>query len=507
MKRTVALFTALLLLCGCAQAAQPSPTPTPEPLPEFSEPTGIYADWSKLHGYELPEQRGSRLSEEPLLELMPSDSYGELVPYIGEAVFTASDSYVAEYKKYGLMTADGCVVLDPVLDSVYAVTDGTGCAYVLSRGESDGTIMLALCARDGSWCTDFLYSSITMNDDGYACLTDMRWGETGLISNGNEHACMMDLDGNVVLRFADIAPGEGVELAAPLEQYWMYNLSSGYSMVQLANGNMAFMDIDGNILRSDEFGGEFSAGLSFHDGLAWVRDPETQLFGVIDTSGRWVCPPKYRELYSQITIYTGVTEDGRAVLLDERGNELGEADLSGNYTKLARGYYSVHYINGETEVRGTGGEALPSEDYPYWSGGGWVLLYGDESYWLYDGAELKKLDIPYNTVQGMSDEGISAAHDGKAWLYDFDGEVIVEGGAGDWAYVYYDGVSGEPYLVGSDSSNNYSITSLDGTQSIAVPGMSIGIMDGTVCWTDSVSAGVTDMDGNVIFRTLLDMGD
>lgn len=507
MNKTLPSLMALLLLCGCSQAAQPSPSPTPEPLPEFSEPTGIYADWSKLNGYKIPEQRGSRLSEEPLLELTPSDSYGKLVPYIGDVLFTDSESYVAQYYKYGLMTEDGCVVLDPVLDNVYAVYGYGGPGYVLTRGESDGTISYALCARDGSWCTDFLYNSITINDDGYACLTDIRWGETGLISDGDENACMMDLDGNVVRRFTDIVPGEGVELAAPLEQYWMYSLSSGYSMVELANGNMALMDIDGNILRSDEFGGESTMGFNFHNGLAWVRDPETQLFGVIDKSGHWACPPKYSELYGGSTLYTGITTDGRAVVLDERGNELGEADLSGNYMKLARGYYSIHYINGDTEVRGTGGDTLPSEEYPYSNGGGWVLLYGDNSYWLYDGAELKKLDLPHNSVQNMTDEGIVVSEGGKGYLCDFDGNVILEGGKGDWAYISYDGVSGEAYLVTSDYNNSYTVTSLDGERSITVPSMTIGIIGGTVCWADNVSAGVTDMDGEIIFRIPLDLGD
>ena len=83
MKKLTLFLALMLLLSACAAPAEPSPEPTPTPAPSFAQPSGIYADWSRLEKPSVPENVGSRLSEGPLTELTPAGDYGLLLPYVG----------------------------------------------------------------------------------------------------------------------------------------------------------------------------------------------------------------------------------------------------------------------------------------------------------------------------------------------------------------------------------------------------------------------------------------
>jgi len=276
MKKLSLLLAVLLLLTACTGAPEPDstpePTPTPKPVPQFSNPSGIYADWSKLEKAEAPAEVGTRLSEGPLTTLTPSDDYGLLMPYVGGRVYSA-DSWGWTETRYGLVTKDGCVVLDPILSSVWTTNTDDGFVYVLNKAPEDAENMenpielSAICAADGSWCTDFIYSSAYWSGEYLRCYAIDGYG------------CLMDKDGNIVFELSDIAYEEALsdsygDYDEWLLQYSGLNYESGYVNMELQDGRCAYFDMEGNILRSDEFDGYCYSRYVFTDGGAAVVDPK-----------------------------------------------------------------------------------------------------------------------------------------------------------------------------------------------------------------------------------------
>ena len=171
--RPACLGLAALLLAGCAG---PAPASSQGETPPAAS-NGVEEHWSVLGEREerLPAV-GSRWSEGPMEEVTPGPDYGELVPFIGAVCHlyypgeddTAFRDTYPTYL-YGLMTADGQVVLDPVCTSCiqmsYDLESGGAQAlpvWKLIRGDPSseapfGGELVALSALDGSWATPFQY--------------------------------------------------------------------------------------------------------------------------------------------------------------------------------------------------------------------------------------------------------------------------------------------------------------------------------------------------------------
>jgi len=166
---------------------------TPSPKIE-----GVYSDFSAYTPYTYTnDEIYTRLSEDFLPELIPSNSYGTLVPYIGEYFCDLDDS---DFVMFGLCPTDGMIVTDPVYKDVELIivySDYQGHiefpAYKLEllmaenenmyldmlgagRGEPEdeqtpaeyvsasnkprkGIPNIAACALDGSWATDYYYEA------------------------------------------------------------------------------------------------------------------------------------------------------------------------------------------------------------------------------------------------------------------------------------------------------------------------------------------------------------
>lgn len=181
----------LLILSSCSNSAStapspsvsalPSPSPivsapsqstTPKPSPSISPDVTytVKTDYSKLTPYEPMEEIYTRLSDEYMAELVPSDDYGMLLPYTGELLYNYYGDPIDE--RYGLVTADGIIVTDAMYYSIY----NYGSFFVLSK-QLDNTgsekpeycddlnRSYALCASDGSWVTPFRYSDFSTLDD------------------------------------------------------------------------------------------------------------------------------------------------------------------------------------------------------------------------------------------------------------------------------------------------------------------------------------------------------
>lgn len=168
-RRRQRIFAGLLcagLLSGCA-----GPAWAADPGPNVEE------HWSVLEETGRLPAVGSRWRDGPMEELTPAPDYGALVPFAGAAYYLSGyDGALADdfpNYLYGLMTLDGCAVLDPVCDSISRLSwiDGDGQdqwlpVWELARsgpeeGDPMGGALSALAALDGSWSTPFQYWGAT----------------------------------------------------------------------------------------------------------------------------------------------------------------------------------------------------------------------------------------------------------------------------------------------------------------------------------------------------------
>ena len=131
--------------------------------PEASAPdVTITAHWDMLEPLHTPKVE--RWYEEYTDHLIPSDEYGQLVPYIGGNVSSPSTTDWV----YGLATQDGVIVTDPVYsEAEYISASGdpldstTSFHLLLTTYEMDGDGIpeprLGVAAGDGSWYTGQVY--------------------------------------------------------------------------------------------------------------------------------------------------------------------------------------------------------------------------------------------------------------------------------------------------------------------------------------------------------------
>ena len=152
----------------------------------------------------------NRISEDPLPELIPSDDYGSVLPYLGGEVYTEYPyddmaSVIPSYR-YGLCTADGTILTDPVYNHIY---QATWYDYALGRTHSlpvwvltqtaegdDGEYYTAvgLAALDGSWYTGMIYRS-SLSDTIFTTSTGV------LLNLDGETAVMVGLSGRELFRW------------------------------------------------------------------------------------------------------------------------------------------------------------------------------------------------------------------------------------------------------------------------------------------------------------------
>ena len=169
---------------------------TPDTPEEPEEVPPVYADWSQLQGAGT-QQAQYRLWQDPLpAELIPGEDYGTLIPYAGQELFVDPGFGGWSSYRYGLSTLDGCLVTDAVYTDIYQPNYYTGLdtrtlpVYILTSNagtvDADDANKSAVCALDGSWCTELCYTEIFLIDADRLLLVD----ETA-------HTWFCDLDGKV----------------------------------------------------------------------------------------------------------------------------------------------------------------------------------------------------------------------------------------------------------------------------------------------------------------------
>lgn len=293
MKRSLIIGLVLvLLLTGCVSA--PGGV-TASPGPSASSGGGVYTDWSKL---EPKEQTHSpvytRRQEGWSDRLIPADDYGTLYAFAGERV-PATQWYggmLEEEKKettlykYGLVTGDGQVVVDPVYDLVGTpcdrAQDGPSFYHsmppvlllgILVEPEPEDETMAwqwryGAAAEDGSWATEVIYTHYYAADEN----TLLLWEQTGEI-------VVVDVSGTV--RFT-IPAGEGS---------WIPQMETWSEGMVLGNDGQHTWFYDGQT--GAKRLGPYAYAQPFSEGLAAVQAEEDGLWGYIDKTGAWAIAPMF----------------------------------------------------------------------------------------------------------------------------------------------------------------------------------------------------------------------
>ncbi len=216
-RRLFALALSAALLAGCGGPGHSSSGSgsgsgsgfgSGSALPSGEQAAGpkVRADWSVLGGRAQPLPAvGGRWYEEPVDRLLPRPDYGQLVPFQGaigfcKVAWEEDTAFTIPTSFFGLMTVDGQVVLDPVCSFIetlaYTDTENgqvmtTHRLPVFRLGQGDPELgsphrgdLVALAARDGSWCTDFQYwgslgypGGVAAGDGTSFSLIDARTGE------------------------------------------------------------------------------------------------------------------------------------------------------------------------------------------------------------------------------------------------------------------------------------------------------------------------------------------
>ncbi|MBO5783427.1 MAG: hypothetical protein J6R33_00500 [Clostridia bacterium] len=115
MKRLLVALLAVLMLTSCA--------PKPFSVPEIKD-IGPYVDNSENYYRFYPDYVDA---------FIPSDAYGEVYPFIGNSLDFGS--YAGNTYLYGLCTADGGIVCDPVYTYYGCVTLGDYLFYIMVESD------------------------------------------------------------------------------------------------------------------------------------------------------------------------------------------------------------------------------------------------------------------------------------------------------------------------------------------------------------------------------------
>lgn len=316
MKRLVLIVLALSLLCGCSVIKQEPTLPDesimtePTTQPVAIEPTeppydkevlegGVWVqtDYSKYAPDELTPKY-TRLSQEHIPALQPSNDYGLIYPFIG----SRNDSDWGNLERFGMMDASGCVIADAVysdIDLICATTqERNGLMWCLSKTEpnDDGypETKNALAGLDGSFVSEHIYTSVSAYEE-YVLARIYEDDHTIVhVYDAQGNLCLNSEDlpfHDRLIGYADFKYGGGlfvVELDDSSEYYitdWSGNLlygpfdyaesfSDGYALVKKNNECYVYLDKNGN----EWMDKEFTYAESFYRGYAAASDDTGRQF-------------------------------------------------------------------------------------------------------------------------------------------------------------------------------------------------------------------------------------
>lgn len=531
MRRRLSLLLAAamaLSLCACGGPAGEDPSSDVSAEPSTSQSLSpVYSDWSQLEPYQPERGLYSRYYDEPVDRLLAVEGGygGQLIPFAGQVI---ENGWWDEYR-YGLATADGTLVCDPVYDSISWpsrydpeaerwVSEEDGDVLVLWKTMFDGSVdengnltgerVLTLAAGDGSWVLEDWF-------DNYYNLSDGRL----LLMDGEERFWICDRDGT-------LTPSP---LAEKLSQLWgdqwrqFVSFADGVSCVESAgtsSGCWLVNALTGEVVRLPDV--SYCMGWYYRPGpLAVAQHRETNLYGYLDRHGNWAIPPQFSRCddfegdFAQVNLVSGelavIDRSGAVVLQPEAEfiRKFRSTDGSRYYLglRVEHDQYKIvaiydqnftpipdHPIIGRVMANTTDGghaatrEGREEERWTFWDQSGAV--------WTVE---------TYAQLMGEEDDGRLRfyARSGLWGLYDPE--------AGRWVipmemydYILPSSNSGVP-LYGGRLSSRYStgerwdVLNADGDRIARVDDF-LGSSGGLILALDGGYSGFLDMEGNWVFR-------
>lgn len=336
----------LLLLCLVSCGANPPALPADTPgkgavlalsrLPAASPGPNVRTDWSRLTPYEPPALLYTRYHGDYTDHLLPRPDYGPLVPFAGQG-------YTSEWGEtiyaYGLATAEGKVVVDPVYTNVRDLEcyDYEAEAYillpvlVLTTAANSEAVRYSVAARDGSWVLEGEYAD-------YEALNP----ETFWVRDEDWHCRVFDTGGTLLREYA-------VDLEKfPVREEMTHFADQGDGLWFLITPAWVEGRRQSSVQLLDAFTGEafllpgISDVLWLGGGLLPAQDSASGLWGYLERDLRqgpvWAVPPLYTEVEpfrrgcAQVTL-----EDGRRRVIDPLGRTLLEPEAGDLWRTRALG--------------------------------------------------------------------------------------------------------------------------------------------------------------------------
>ena len=550
MKRLLCLLlTAALLLGGCALTDTPEPSETEAPTQSTEAPTEphyattaggitVKSDYSAYTARVAPEAKYTRLSEGPLPELLPSEDYGAIYPYIGSELYSTEYDFSAGYL-YGMVDENGRILTDPVYTNAALLSDygvyrsspfwlleRVGEVYTDEYGYETADSFYALASLDGSFVTDCIYSGVTGCGD-VALATRRVNGEVVLeIFNTSGNLIFSSLEHPLERPLSPYAYGFGysdgiLQLYAETGEYDSYEswngeteyypiygyyfadmngnllcgpyhsagpLSGGYSAVELSNGNYTYIGREPCYLTDTEF---LYAG-DFIDGYVCVdfADDGEGPYCIVDTDG---------EIINELEgMYTPYYYSRAYHIYDSAGNENiydSRGELLYSTATTADGWTGYNQFIDTLLLYDSNGN--------YHSG----MLRSTETgatYEIPDGYQLDYSFLPY-VLLNRYDENYRCV---SYVLLDMDLNEVSSGRGS--LYQLNDKMTGTSYIAANGSSLR--LYDMEMNEVCVLPGSSEWnqwIYGSRTMLLDDFSCSYYDLDGNLLFRYLRDdtMGD
>lgn len=481
----ILLIAAVMFVSACKDDKSPYiPDMYDVPVPTMA--WNVHADFDILTPYD-PGAMYTRLHAGAMPELIASDDYGLILPYISGNIL--ADGSMGRLK-YGFVTIDGIIITDLVFDLIersytYHWEYIYQMAYKLSistPGDNDIWYMqskYAACAADGSWVTPFEYVEIIFSNNYIFLIRDYETADIDIY----------DYDGNFLRNMLE---NEWVKYIT--ENIWAADIvysvydGSGWVTVQSPYGNLAYVDImTGEATYAQS--ADYYYVNNFSEGLAgiWVTgddDRGSMLWGYINEDFEYVIEPKYMQAGDFLDGKALVsTQDGTFHLINkqeeilftfEEDRYVGIMNYDMGYVVYPRveGEFTKYYTNDLIEIK------MPDRlyeiafnPYVYELNNGWLAL-NDYSFGVYLFRHNEEHFFPgidnisftdgyYMIVQTIDDDGYY-----RSGVTTFDGREIIPieekisitrilGDAGVKAFIVNDEPQWGIWQSGGASTNTY----------------------------------------------------
>lgn len=323
MLTALAVAAAGILLSGCLSIDKAADFFPALPLTLRTKAAeSVRVDWSQLTPYAPLTSKYAQFDPySGAGDLIPSENYGTLLPYIGAEV--SLSGYVMDaIPLYGLVTADGQIVTDPVYSEILT---SYGPFLLLYRSDRDGVSRVTIAARDGSWARD-------AGDWREFLLLDDPQNPRLAVSHESGAVRVYAPDGSMTAEFSrdDLTPYLG-------DDYAWGDAMIGYidaCALTYENGYLtaAFFDEDspwGNYWRYACFMNPNNGSATDTPPAHWRPDSGWNFFNPPEFPG-YCYPEEVRDLTSGALYYTAYPDcaeldgDWTLDLLDENGNLLRE---------------------------------------------------------------------------------------------------------------------------------------------------------------------------------------